>query len=68
MKDEMNIEEARPVLGDIVDRAAMAGEHFTITRNGRPRAVIVGKDWYESAQALIRGSQGRSQSGKEGGQ
>jgi prevent-host-death family protein len=61
MEHEQNIEEARRVLGDIVDRAAIAGEHFTITRNGKPKAVIVGLDWYESAQALIRGSQGRPQ-------
>jgi prevent-host-death family protein len=54
MDEHLNIEEARPVLGEIVDRAAYADEHFVITRNGKPRAVIVGVEWFEAAKALIR--------------
>lgn len=44
--DEIGLEKARDVLGEIVDKAALAGEHYTITRHGKPRAVLVGYDWY----------------------
>lgn len=54
-----NIEEARRTLGDLVDRAHLAGEPTLITRNGRPRAVMVSTSWYEQAEKAlaVHGSQ-----------
>ena len=68
MEHEQNIEGARRVLGDIVDRAAIAGEHFTITRNGKPKAVIVGLDWYEQAKAALEGEDGEELAARYGEQ
>jgi len=39
--DEISIEEARPKLGDIVDRARPAGQSTVITRHGKPAAVLM---------------------------
>jgi prevent-host-death family protein len=41
-----NIEDARKILGDLVDRARLAGEPVLITRYNKPAAVLVGADWY----------------------
>ena len=41
-----NIEDARKILGDLVDRARIAGEPVLITRYNKPAAVLVGADWY----------------------
>jgi len=51
--DEISIEEARPKLGDIVDRARLAGHAVTITRYGKPAAVVVSADWFERALGYI---------------
>lgn len=59
--DEMNIEQARAKLGDIVDRAHLANEPTTITRNGRPRAVVVGTEWHAWATGVIEGAAMRGQ-------
>ena len=45
--DEISIEKARPSLGEIVDRARLAGTPTMITRQGKPAAVIVSAEWYE---------------------
>jgi antitoxin (DNA-binding transcriptional repressor) of toxin-antitoxin stability system len=39
--DVMSIEAARPVLGELADRARLAGETTLITRNGKPAVMIV---------------------------
>ena len=39
--DEISIEEARRKLGDIIDRARLAGQSTVITRHGKPAAVLV---------------------------
>jgi prevent-host-death family protein len=41
-----NIEDARKILGDLVDRARIADEPVLITRYNKPAAVLVGADWY----------------------
>ena len=60
--EEMNIEQARPVLGEILDRARLANEPTAITRNGKPAAVVVGLEWYAWATGVIKGARLR---GKE---
>ena len=40
--------EARNRLSEIVDDVAATGSDFVITRHGRPTAVVVGYDEYES--------------------
>ena len=42
--DEFSIEEARPKLGEIVDRARLAGQSAVITRNGKAAAVLLPAD------------------------
>lgn len=52
--EEISIENARRNLGELVDRARLAGERTVITRQGRPAAVIVGYDWLLDVAALIK--------------
>lgn len=47
--EEIGIEQARRNLGEIVDRARIAGEHTVITRQGKRAAVVVPAEWYEQA-------------------
>jgi prevent-host-death family protein len=42
----VNIEDARKILGDLVDRARLADEPVLIMRYNKPAAVLVGADWY----------------------
>lgn len=51
--EEIRLEEARKRIGDIVDRARLAGEHTLITRQGKPAAVVVGSGWYADIAELM---------------
>ncbi len=42
----VNIEDARKILGDLVDRARIADEPVLIMRYNKPAAVLVGANWY----------------------
>lgn len=44
--ESVNIEEARKTLGDLVDRARIAGTPTLIMRYNKPAAVLVSADWY----------------------
>ena len=54
--DEASIEQARLKLGEVVDRARIADQFTTITRQGRPAAVVVSVEWYENAKAALEGA------------
>lgn len=43
-----SLTDARDRLSEIVDNVANSGEAFTITKHGRPMAVILSYDEYES--------------------
>lgn len=49
----MSIEAARAKLGEIVDRARLAGQPTQITRQGKPAAVVVSAGWYAEALGAI---------------
>lgn len=49
----VSIEDARRTLGDLVDRARLAGEPTLITRHGKSGAVVVNADWYAEAEAVL---------------
>jgi prevent-host-death family protein len=49
----VSIEEARRTIGDLVDRARLAGEPTMITRYNKPGAVVVGAEWYAEAQEAL---------------
>jgi antitoxin (DNA-binding transcriptional repressor) of toxin-antitoxin stability system len=51
--DEMGIERARLKLGDLADRARIAGQCTMITRQGKPAAVLVPVGWYERHAGAI---------------
>ena len=44
----VNIEDARKILGDLVDRARIADEPVLIMRYNEQAAVLVGADWYST--------------------
>jgi prevent-host-death family protein len=52
--DEMSIEQARLKLGEVVDRARIADKFTTITRQGKPAAVVMSVDWLEHTRAALR--------------
>lgn len=55
----VQIEEGRRALGELVDRARLAGEPTMILRNRKPAAVLVPVGWYEeAAKCLGSGSDG----------
>ena len=51
----VQIEEGRRTLGDLVDRARLAGEPTLILRGRKPGAVLVPVGWYEEAEAALAG-------------
>lgn len=52
--DEASIEQARLKLGDIVDRARIAGQFTVITRQGKPAAVVVSVEWHDGMRKLLQ--------------
>lgn len=52
----IRLEEARAGLGDVIDRARLAGEPTLITRYGKPAAVVVSEDWYRLAEECLTAS------------
>jgi len=65
--ETMQIEEARKQLGELVDRARLAGEPTMILRNRRPGAVLVPVDWYEEATEALGHARGGSQTAQREG-
>ncbi len=53
-----SVEQARIGLGDVIDRARLAGEPTLITRYGKPAAVVVSEDWYRLAEECLTTSAG----------
>jgi prevent-host-death family protein len=53
-----SLEEARAGLGELIDRARLAGEPTLITRYGRPAAGVVSEDWYRLAEESLTASSG----------
>lgn len=51
--EAVQIEAARRSLGDLVDRARIAGEPTLIMRYRKPGAVLVPVAWYEAATAAL---------------
>lgn len=47
--DEASIETARRTLGEIVDKARIAGEHTRITRQGKAAATVSPVGWHDAA-------------------
>jgi prevent-host-death family protein len=45
---EISIDQLRRVLGDRVDAAYHREEATVVTRNGKPRAVLVSYEWFRS--------------------
>jgi len=55
--EQVSLEQARRTLGEIVDRARLAGQATLITRQGKPAAVVVNVERYEEdAAARAAGS------------
>jgi prevent-host-death family protein len=46
--EQVGIEKARTTLGEIVDRARIAGQPTMITRQGKPAAVVVSVAWFRA--------------------
>jgi PHD/YefM family antitoxin component YafN of YafNO toxin-antitoxin module len=51
--ESVSIEEARRTLGDLVDRARIAGEATLVMRYRTPAAILVNADWYHQAAACL---------------
>jgi prevent-host-death family protein len=49
----VSVEQARVGLGDLVDRARLAGEPTLIICYGRPAAVVVSQEWYKEAEQAL---------------
>jgi antitoxin YefM len=48
MTKTLSLKEARSQFSDIVDRAGRLSERVVVTKNGRPEAVVMGADEFES--------------------
>ena len=51
--ETVTLEDGRRTLGELIDRARLAGAPTMITRYGKPGAVVVNADWYEEATAAL---------------
>lgn len=48
MTRTLSLKEARDQFSDIVDKAGRLSERFVVTKNGTPKAVVMGADEFES--------------------
>jgi prevent-host-death family protein len=51
--DEIGIERARNLLGEIVDKARFTNEPTAITRQGKPAVIVVSAKWYDATLDYI---------------
>lgn len=51
--DTIPISEAKARLTELADKADREHDHYTLTRNGRARAVLVGVSEWESIQETM---------------
>lgn len=51
--DTQTLEHARSILGEIVEQARLAREPTTITRHGKPAAVVVNAGWHAAAETTF---------------
>jgi prevent-host-death family protein len=63
----VSIEEARRTIGDLVDRARLAGEPTMITRYNKPGAVVVSAEWYAEAEQALAAADGPGTAHEGGG-
>lgn len=49
----LSLSEAKAKLGGLVDEVERRGEEVLITRNGRPAAVLISHDKYESLKETL---------------
>ncbi len=49
----VSVREFRARLAELIDTVTGRGEHVVVTRNGRPEAVLVDIDEYESMEETI---------------
>lgn len=47
--ESVPVEEARKKFADILDGTQHHGQHWQITRRGRPAGIVVPPEWYDSA-------------------
>jgi prevent-host-death family protein len=52
--EEASIETARKALGEIIDKARLAGANTVLTRQGKPAAVVVPLEWFERVSEMDR--------------
>lgn len=57
---ELRIQQARPILGELVNQARLVGEPLMILRYEKPAAVLVSVEWYERAVRALAESQAES--------
>ncbi|HMS84330.1 MAG TPA: type II toxin-antitoxin system Phd/YefM family antitoxin [Nitrospira sp.] len=48
MTKTMSLKQARSRFSSIVDKAGRLSERYIVTKNGTPKAVVMGADEYES--------------------
>ena len=48
MTKTLSLKEARDRFSDIVDKAGRLSERYVVTKNGTPKAVVMGADEFES--------------------
>ena len=48
MTRTLSLKDARNQFSDIIDRAGRLSERVVVTKNGRPEAVVMGADEFES--------------------
>ena len=52
--ESYGIEEARRQLGEIIERVRLNDEHVTVSRYGKPVAVVVPVEWYEQVSQEVK--------------
>lgn len=51
--EEVSANEGRRKFGDVLGAVEHAGTHVTVTRYGKPVAVVVPAGWHEQAKAAL---------------
>jgi antitoxin YefM len=64
MTKTISLKEARDQFSDIVDKAGRLSERFVVTKNGTPKAVVMGahefESWVETLELLSNPKAGKA--------
>ncbi|MGA4841445.1 type II toxin-antitoxin system prevent-host-death family antitoxin [Streptomyces sp. G45] len=65
MRDTYTVDEARPILDELIHRASHPGQRITVTVDGQPAAVLIGARELADLEEALAAASARVEADRE---